>query len=374
MTGHLQRAADRLSFLFDSYPTVVVSVSGGKDSTCLAELALETAPKGARLIVSHYDEEIVLPWTEAYIQRLAARVRAAGHEFRHWAVPLRMPGAWGNTWRSWAPGEPWVRPRPPGALTEHPAGAHDLPGLTRISPLEFRGEPFGSVAVCAGVQRSESLARKRRTDWLVQPSRRRTTAFALPLLDWPSSGSWAAIRERGWDWNRGYHWLFRAGEPRRFLRIGSVVGPDGSREFACWRRLCPQRMAKIYRRLPWARALAAYAHSPICGRGKVQPDADGAVDWRAVHEAVESLPESQQRQARRVLRAAVGMSIGRPGAAIRPREVWHMLGAANSPVSFRHLAPMQSRWERSRESFTRGESFVHPSFFRRRRGRHEPPG
>jgi len=56
----LEAARERIAFVFEHYEDIIVSISGGKDSTVLAHLALSEAHKRERRIGVHFlDEEVV---------------------------------------------------------------------------------------------------------------------------------------------------------------------------------------------------------------------------------------------------------------------------------------------------------------------------
>ena len=74
LTGEtvLQASLRRIRQAFDQADTVVVSFSGGKDSTVMLHLALQVARELGRLPlkVMFYDEELVDPDTLAYINQV----------------------------------------------------------------------------------------------------------------------------------------------------------------------------------------------------------------------------------------------------------------------------------------------------------------
>lgn len=56
----LTAARERISYIFDTFPNVCVSISGGKDSTTLAYLTLTEAHKRNRKVgIFFLDEEVV---------------------------------------------------------------------------------------------------------------------------------------------------------------------------------------------------------------------------------------------------------------------------------------------------------------------------
>ncbi|MBI4234510.1 MAG: phosphoadenosine phosphosulfate reductase family protein [Chloroflexi bacterium] len=68
-------ARERIRHVYNIYDQVVVSYSGGKDSTCILELAMQVARELGKLPVDvlFFDEEVLLPETEAMVMRTRAR-------------------------------------------------------------------------------------------------------------------------------------------------------------------------------------------------------------------------------------------------------------------------------------------------------------
>ena len=67
----LDAARDRISFVFDNFEQIIVSISGGKDSTVLAHLALlEANKRGRKIGLFFLDEEVVYQSTIDQIEYL----------------------------------------------------------------------------------------------------------------------------------------------------------------------------------------------------------------------------------------------------------------------------------------------------------------
>ena len=67
----LEAARQRISYIFDNFERIIVSISGGKDSTVLAHLALVEAHKRGRKIGLFYlDEEVVYQATIEQVEYL----------------------------------------------------------------------------------------------------------------------------------------------------------------------------------------------------------------------------------------------------------------------------------------------------------------
>ena len=70
-TNVLEAARQRISYIFDNFERIIVSISGGKDSTVLAHLALVEAHKRGRKIGLFYlDEEVVYQATIEQVEYL----------------------------------------------------------------------------------------------------------------------------------------------------------------------------------------------------------------------------------------------------------------------------------------------------------------
>ena len=74
-------ALSRLQEVYEQGHTVVISQSGGKDSTVCMELAIMAADAAGKLPINviHRDEEIMFPNTYEYLDRVAARPEVNMH-------------------------------------------------------------------------------------------------------------------------------------------------------------------------------------------------------------------------------------------------------------------------------------------------------
>src|SRR5690606_15909469 len=121
----LEAARRRVSFVFDHFEDVIVSVSGGKDSTVLSTLVLREAQRrGRRVGVFFLDEEVMYQSSVDQVDRLMS----AGGEAtkRMWLqIPFYLTNATSITdgqLRCWEPGEHkiWMRPKRADAMKAKP--------------------------------------------------------------------------------------------------------------------------------------------------------------------------------------------------------------------------------------------------------------
>lgn len=320
--GLIDRSVERFEYLFDCYPEVVVSMSGGKDSTVAMEVgAIAARRRGRRLAVHFYDEEVIPQHTEDYIRRIASRDPAEGINLTWYCVPIRDLNGWAAAeghpyWYPWAPEarDVWARPMPsgPSVVTEHPHLPANPPekrvGIPDSSKLIATKVGLGRFCIVLGLRASESPARQKSSrDWLSIESRASPAAIARPITDWSTPEVWQAIAECGWDWNRYYLAMWRVGLShwKTDMRVGPLLGEQSSRVLPYIRMIDPALFAAICRRVPGGEALARYAKTAVMGRGRIK----GEVTVAMIMRAVDRLPAEKQPRLRELIRVALSAAI-----------------------------------------------------------------
>src|SRR5690554_4163578 len=113
----LEAARERIAFIFDNFETIHVSVSGGKDSTVLAHLALmEAKRRGRRIGIFFLDEEAVYQSTIDQVTYIMEEM-APGHVIPLWLqLEFHLTNATSLTETQFIPWEAgkhklWLRPK-----------------------------------------------------------------------------------------------------------------------------------------------------------------------------------------------------------------------------------------------------------------------
>ena len=154
-------ALERIRWCFDEFEDVVVSYSGGKDSTVIFEMALQVAKEKNRLPlkVMWLDQELEWKSTVEQVKSVMYRPEV---EPMWYQIPMLIlnasSGVKGNTWlHCWYHNEEWAREQDPISIKVNRFGTnrfHDLFGA--ISKVEFAGK---KVCYLGGVRAEESPGR-----------------------------------------------------------------------------------------------------------------------------------------------------------------------------------------------------------------------
>jgi predicted phosphoadenosine phosphosulfate sulfurtransferase len=272
----LDRGLARFRQLFDQFDTVVVSFSGGKDSTVCLNLALQVARERGRLPldVMTFDEEAIHPETVEYLARVAAMPEV---RFRWYCLPVKHRNACSRRqpyWHPWLPADRdrWVRQLPPGAITEAPWFRLGMT-MPECAPHVY-GPEFGMVAQVRGIRAQESIRRLRSVsqklhdNWITD--RVGNVVNCSPIYDWRTEDVWLATRELCWDYNRTYDVFQKAGVSPHDQRVCPPYGEEplgGLHQYAeCWPHLWHAMTARV----PGAATAARYARTELYGFGGLQ--------------------------------------------------------------------------------------------------------
>lgn len=286
-------ALDRVRQTFDMVDEVVVSFSGGKDSTCVLHLVETVAKERGRLPVRvmFWDEEAI-PWdTINYVEEIAQN---PNFNVQWLCLPIKHRNACSKKhpyWNPWAPEDEakWCRPMPKRAIKT-------LPGFKRGMDIPTANHlvatvPGKTVAVFLGIRAAESLRRyrsvasRRYLNFISQEPGNPTVWFSKPIYDFTVNDVWTAPKVFGWRYNPAYDVMTKAGISRHDQRVCPPYGEEPLRglwQYAvCW----PDMWEKMVNRVPGAATAGRYSRSPLYGFGDVagwdpkHPNKRELIDW-----------------------------------------------------------------------------------------------
>jgi predicted phosphoadenosine phosphosulfate sulfurtransferase len=224
-------ALERINRIFDEFDNVVISSSGGKDSTVTMELALMVAKERGRspMKLMFLDQEAEYRMTIEYMRKAMARddiepiwVQAPIRLFN--ATSMKDPWLW-----CWRDGDEWMRPKEDISVKENVFGTdrfHDI--FPKIIEYYF---PDESACYLAGVRAEESPQRLaglttgqtyKDITWGKVLNKKLGHYTFYPLFDWCLSDIWKAIHDHGWDYCQIYDELYRYGMAPHKMRVSNL--------------------------------------------------------------------------------------------------------------------------------------------------------
>lgn len=226
-----EAALERINWLFDEFPNVVVGVSGGKDSTVVFELCYRVAKERNRLPLEilFLDQEAEYEHTIKYMRTIMTR---EGVKPRWYQMPFKLFNAtsFEDNWlMCWKEGDTWLRDKEPYAVTENIYGTdrfHEMFGA--IAKVEYPKQP---VVQIAGMRSEENPKRfitltNRPTykwaTWGKILDKKHNQMTMYPIYDWSYTDVWKAIHENGWDYNKIYDYQYSYGASLNDMRVSNL--------------------------------------------------------------------------------------------------------------------------------------------------------
>jgi len=280
LTGRdvFDEALQRYMDIYAAGHTVVVQFSAGKDSGICLELAIMAARATGRLPVnvSMRDEEVMLPGTYEYAERVAARPEV---DFKWWVANQPITNVFNRPKPYWWVFDPeldpeeWMR-QPPAIATKL-----DTLDITRIVSRDHYPTPADKeVIAVTGIRAQESMMRfysvYSAKGALTKPNAVGTRTFR-PIYDWRDSDVWRAVHVNKWDYNDAYNVMMRFNVPVDKMRIAPPTLNTASvflLEMA--RKAWPRWFDRLERRLPGVKMISQF------GARAVLPYRRTGEDWK----------------------------------------------------------------------------------------------
>ena len=226
-------ALDRMRWLFDEFPNVIVGVSGGKDSTVVYNLALIVAREKNRLPLKclFLDQEAEWQATIDTIRDIMENPEVEPYWFQ---MPLKLFNATSTTehWlMCWDAKDEsrWMRPRESYSKHENVYGTDRFAELfSAIIKKEFAG-----IKTCyvAGMRTEESPTRAmalthdltyKHVTWGSRLNKPEEHYTFYPIYDWSYMDVWKSIFDNDWYYNKIYDAQYNHGIPLPNMRVSNV--------------------------------------------------------------------------------------------------------------------------------------------------------
>lgn len=262
-------ARRRVSFAFDNFEHVIVSVSGGKDSTVLAYLAVkEAAARRRRVGMFFLDEEVVYQSTVDQVEWLMS-IEPEWTQRLWLQVEFHLTNATSVTetqLKCWESGrhEVWMRPKGKSNIVapmwgKSPTIRDKRKGFGFYDVIENFERCFENAAFLVGLRATESPNRFRAvsknpvningqsTYW--GTAKERGSVALYPLYDWNFHDVWKFIYDEKLRYSKIYDMQFKKGLSIQEIRCSSLIHERSFKSLCELQEFEPKTYAKLIKRV-----------------------------------------------------------------------------------------------------------------------------
>ncbi|MHA1601794.1 MAG: phosphoadenosine phosphosulfate reductase domain-containing protein [Promethearchaeota archaeon] len=309
-------AKDRIGYIFDQFETIIVSISGGKDSTVLAHLSLLEAYKRDRKIGLFFlDEEVVYQSTVDQIEYLMSLY--PNNTNRLWLqIEFYLTNATSlneSQLKCWEAGKHkiWMRSKGKNNICAKPWDIKTEKFKTGYKWLDFYGaienfqRCYKDAAFLVGLRAAgESPNRWRAVtknpiningDNVYWGTKKEDNFVLYPIYDWNFHDVWKYIYENKLRFSKVYDWQFKKGFGINEMRVSSLIH---ERSF---KSLCelPEFEPKTYNKL--LKRIKGIAFAQEAGKNskmfRVRKLPKNFKSWIAYREfLLETYPDKQKKE------------------------------------------------------------------------------
>lgn len=241
-TNVFEESLNRIRWVYDNCDDVIVSMSGGKDSTVLFHLALQVAKERDRLPLKVFwlDQEAEWQSTVDYMDEIMRMPEVDPYWYQvKFAFPNNLSTdsehktlwAWDEKAK-----DKWIHPQSDIAITESPIYVDDQGRddafYTLVKHLpEYISPDSENCAVLIGMRIQESPRRRmsivgsnnswRGITWCSNAIG--NTRKFWPIYDFTNEDIWTAIAKNHWKYNKVYDLQYQWGVSRSRMRVSALI-------------------------------------------------------------------------------------------------------------------------------------------------------
>ena len=262
----IEAAYERINYLFDEFPNVVIGFSGGKDSTVILNLALKVARERNRLPLSviWIDQEAEWQGTVDYAKKVFQNPDIKPYWFQMPMVITNNASSYHRFSYCWNEKEKdkWIHPQDEISIKENKYGTdrfHEL--FEAIFKVEFEG-----IKSCylAGVRTEESpkrfvaLTENATYKWITWGKKlyeKYEHYTFYPIYDWSYTDVWKFINENKIEYNKVYDGMYQHGTNVPNMRISNLHHETAIQVLLLVQEIEPLTWNKVVERIDGASAI-----------------------------------------------------------------------------------------------------------------------
>lgn len=228
-----EEALERVRMLYDTHDDIIVSMSGGKDSTVLFHLALIVAKEKNRLPVKVFwlDQEAEWQHTVDYMDYIMHLPEVEPYWFQ---IPFDFTNSLSaqyNFLRVWDENEKdkWIHEKSDISIKENPTDKNRFHLLMEELPKWI--SKSDNCAVLSGLRMIESQRRRltisfgnERFNGITWAQKKKGNCQVFwPIHDFDNNDVWVAIGKNHWKYNEIYDLQYRWGIPQGQMRVSALI-------------------------------------------------------------------------------------------------------------------------------------------------------
>ena len=261
----LEAGLERFRYLYDEFDEVVVSFSGGKDSTVVLNLALQVAEEKGKLPVPvvFVDQECEWQSTIDYMKLVMYDKRVKPYWYQIPMVITNNASSKNRYHYCWAENEKedWIHPKDDIAIKENNYGTdrfHDL--FEKIAKKDF---PDNTCYV-AGVRTEEAPKRfvaltggvtYKYITWGKVLNRKRSQYTFYPIYDWSYTDVWKFIQTNKLKYNTVYDEMYRHGVKLNEMRVSNLHHETAIQSLILVQEIEPDTWNKVAKKIEGANTI-----------------------------------------------------------------------------------------------------------------------
>ena len=262
----LQSARERISYIFDNFENIIVSVSGGKDSTTLAHLTMTEANRRDRKVgIFFLDEEVVYDSTVKQIEYVMNMYPE--NTVKLWfQIEFKLTNATSykdGQLNCWEKGKHklWMRSKVPYSIQNKPwdrskeTVRDKNKGFGFYDAIENFQNNRPNTAFLVGLRATESMNRwkavaKNPTHGVFWGTKLKNgSASFYPLYDWNFHDIWKYIYDEKLKYSKIYDYMNKKGMGLQEIRVSSLIHEKSFKALVDLPEFEPKTYDKLIKRI-----------------------------------------------------------------------------------------------------------------------------
>jgi len=288
----LQSSIERLNFIFDEFEHIYFSVSGGKDSSVMIQLANNIAKSKNKIFdILYIDLEAQYKATIEHIEEI--KKLECINNFYHICLPISLRNAVSilqPKWICWdeKDKEKWVRDMPDDVINESncpfdwfKCGMEFEEFIIKFADW-YSKKHTSTIATGIGIRSDESLnrfttiindtkIRYKEKGWTTQVKINNKPIDVynfFPLYDWRTEDIWTAVFKLNFSFNEIYELMYKNGLSIHEARLCQPYGDDQRNGLDQFKSLEPETWEKVLNRVQGVNFGNIYARTSLLGNIK----------------------------------------------------------------------------------------------------------